>query len=47
MYLKDSKLIILYFIRISKMADIDSIIEKCIDDIWKQYDKDASGFLDK
>ena len=29
------------------MSDIDTIIEKCIDDIWKQYDKDNSGFLDK
>ena len=29
------------------MSDIDSIIEKCIDDIWKTYDKDNSGFLDK
>ena len=29
------------------MSDIDSIIEKCIDDIWKAYDKDNSGFLDK
>ena len=29
------------------MSDIDQIIEKCIDDIWKTYDKDNSGFLDK
>jgi len=29
------------------MSDIDGIIEKCIDDIWKTYDKDNSGFLDK
>ena len=29
------------------MGDIDQIIEKCIDDIWKNYDKDNSGFLDK
>ena len=29
------------------MSDIDQIIEKCIDDIWKNYDKDNSGFLDK
>ena len=29
------------------MSDIDSIIEKCIDDIWKTYDKDGSGYLDK
>ena len=29
------------------MSDIDGIIEKCIDDIWANYDKDKSGFLDK
>ena len=29
------------------MADIDGIIEKCIDDIWRTYDKDNSGYLDK
>ncbi len=29
------------------MTDIDSIIEKCIDDIWRTYDKDNSGYLDK
>ena len=29
------------------MSDIDGIIEKCIDDIWKNYDKDNSGYLDK
>eukprot|EP00347_Sterkiella_histriomuscorum_P005974 403354551 len=29
------------------MSDIDPIIEKCIDDIWKTYDKDNSDFLDK
>ena len=28
-------------------SNIDSIIEKCIEDIWKNYDKDRSGFLDK
>lgn len=28
-------------------SDIDKIIENCIDDIWKNYDKDNSGFLDK
>ena len=36
-----------YFIQHSNMSDIDGIIEKCIDDIWKNYDKDNSGFLDK
>ncbi len=29
------------------MSDIDKIIENCIDDIWKNYDKDNSGMLDK
>ena len=29
------------------MSDIDSIIEKCIDVIWKAYDQDNCGFLDK
>lgn len=29
------------------MSDIDEIINKCIDEIWKNYDKDNSGFLDK
>ena len=29
------------------MADIDKVIEKCVDDIWKEYDKDNSGALDK
>ncbi len=28
-------------------SDINGIIEKCIDDIWKKYDKDNSSFLDK
>mmetsp|Transcript_2824 Transcript_2824/g.1936 ORF Transcript_2824/g.1936 Transcript_2824/m.1936 type:complete len:88 (+) Transcript_2824:57-320(+) len=28
-------------------ANIDEIIEKCIDDIWKKYDKDNNGHLDK
>ena len=28
-------------------ADMQSIIEKCVDDIWKEYDKDNSGALDK
>jgi Ca2+-binding EF-hand superfamily protein len=29
------------------MADIDAVIRKCVDDIWKEYDKDGSGSLDK
>ena len=29
------------------MADIDAVIKKCVDDIWKEYDKDNSGALDK
>ena len=28
-------------------AQLELIIEKCIDDIWKHYDNDNSGFLDK
>ena len=28
-------------------ADIDTIIQKCVDDIWTKYDQDNSGFLDK
>merc|ERR1711957_861874 len=30
-----------------KMADIDAVIRKCVDDIWTEYDKDNSGSLDK
>jgi len=31
------------------MADnsIDAVINKCVDDIWKEYDADNSGTLDK
>ena len=29
------------------MADIDAVISKCVDDIWKEYDKDNSGELDR
>ena len=29
------------------MADIDAVIRKCVDDIWAEYDKDNSGYLDK
>ena len=28
-------------------ADIDQVIKKCVEDIWKEYDKDNSGALDK
>ena len=28
-------------------ANIDSVIAKCVDDIWAEYDKDNSGELDK
>ena len=28
-------------------AEIDEILEKVIDDIWKTYDEDGSGYLDK
>jgi Ca2+-binding EF-hand superfamily protein len=28
-------------------SDINAIIDKCIDDIWKTYDKDSSGSLNK
>ena len=27
--------------------NIDSVISKCVDDIWAQYDKDGNGALDK
>ena len=27
--------------------EIDIVIEKCVEDIWKEYDKDNSGELDK
>ena len=29
------------------MADIDAVIKKCVEDIWKEYDKDNSGTLEK
>ena len=28
-------------------TSIDSVITKCVDDIWNQYDKDGNGHLDK
>ena len=27
--------------------DVDAVIDKCVEDIWKNYDKDNSGALDK
>ena len=27
--------------------NIDTVIKKCVDDIWAEYDKDNSGALDK
>ena len=29
------------------MADINKVIEKCVNDIWDSYDDDGSGTLDK
>ena len=26
---------------------LNSVIEKCVNDIWAEYDKDGNGFLDK
>ena len=28
-------------------TDMQAIIEKCVDDIWKEYDKDGSGTIEK
>ena len=28
-------------------AEIDSVIAKCVDEIWEKYDNDNSGALDK
>ena len=28
-------------------AKIDEVIEKCVNDIWSQYDKDGNGTLDR
>ena len=27
--------------------NIDAVINKCVDDIWAEYDKDGNGNLDK
>ena len=29
------------------MSDLDSVIKRCVDDIWRDYDADGSGELDK
>ena len=29
------------------MANVEEIIDKIVQDIWSQYDKDNSGYLDK
>ena len=29
------------------MADVDQVIESCVNDIWAEYDVDNSGALDK
>ena len=29
------------------MANVNDVIEKCVDDIWGEYDVDNSGALDK
>ena len=29
------------------MSDLDSVIMRCVDDIWRDYDEDGSGELDK
>ena len=31
----------------SSQTSIDAVIAKCVDDIWKEYDKDGNGNLDK
>ena len=28
-------------------GNIDAVIKKCVEDIWKEYDADKSGTLDK
>ena len=29
------------------MADAQAVIDKCVEDIWSQFDKDGNGCLDK
>ena len=31
----------------SNSQQIDTVIKKCVDDIWAEYDKDGNGHLDK
>ena len=28
-------------------SQLNSVIEKCVNDIWQEYDKDGNGYLDK
>ena len=29
------------------MANVDQVIQRCVDDIWDEYDKDKNNTLDK
>ena len=29
------------------MANVDAVIERCVEDIWEEYDKDNSNSLDQ
>ena len=29
------------------MADVDKVIQSCVDDIWDEYDRDGNGTLDR
>ena len=29
------------------MVDVNSVVEKCVNDIWDEYDVDGSGALDR
>ena len=31
----------------SNESEIDTVIGKCVDEIWAKYDDDANGYLDK
>ncbi len=31
----------------SQTEEIDSVIKKCVEDIWAKYDDDGNGYLDK
>ena len=41
------KLIIICLKKFEKMSEIDSVIEKCVEEIWNKYDDDGNGYLDK